>query len=124
MICNSILVVDDEEDIRDSMRQILEYEGFQVRTASNGREGLDLLEAVTEPCLILLDLMMPVMDGWEFAKVLRSDPARSDSALVVVTAFVEKAHSIPSQGALRKPVELDALVAVAESHCRRAVPAK
>ena len=59
----SVLIVEDEADIRDLLRELLEYEGFQVSTASQGREALTLLENEPRPHAILLDLMMPVMNG-------------------------------------------------------------
>ncbi|MEO5970924.1 MAG: response regulator, partial [Bdellovibrionia bacterium] len=63
MLCKCILIIEDEETIRDSLQFFLEFEGYQVYSASNGREGLDILSKLDLPCLILLDLMMPVMDG-------------------------------------------------------------
>ena len=67
--CGGILVVDDDPDIRDSLREVLEDEGYDVSCVGNGREALDHLKAASpRPCVILLDLMMPVMDGWQFRK--------------------------------------------------------
>ena len=68
-----ILVVDDDEDIRETLRVILELEDYQVLVASNGREALEVMRT-NRPQLILLDLMMPVLDGWEFVKELDEDP--------------------------------------------------
>jgi signal transduction histidine kinase/DNA-binding response OmpR family regulator len=79
------LVVDDEEDNRRLLRQQLTSSGWKVREASNGREALERLDEVT-PAVILLDLMMPEMDGFEFLDTLRQDPARRGLPVVVVTA--------------------------------------
>ncbi|HEX5000040.1 MAG TPA: response regulator, partial [Terriglobia bacterium] len=61
-----VLIVEDEEFIRENFQIFLELEGFQVLTAGNGREALEQLQGRERPCLILLDLLMPVMDGGEF----------------------------------------------------------
>ena len=61
-----ILIVEDDADVRDTMVQVLESEGFSVRATRDGREALDALRAGLRPRLILLDLMMPVMNGWQF----------------------------------------------------------
>ncbi len=61
--CKDILVVEDDAGIREALRMILELEGYNIREASNGKEGLEVLKSMPRPCLILLDLMMPIMDG-------------------------------------------------------------
>ncbi|MEO5970088.1 MAG: response regulator [Bdellovibrionia bacterium] len=66
MRCKSILVVEDEESIRENFQLLLELEGYSVFTASNGKESLRILKTIEKPCLILLDLLMPVMNGMEF----------------------------------------------------------
>ena len=72
--CGGILVVDDDPDIRDSLREVLEDEGYEVACVGNGREALDHLKTANpRPCVILLDLMMPVMDGWQFRKEQKQD---------------------------------------------------
>src|SRR5579862_4602951 len=66
--CSGILIVDDDPDIRDSLKEVLEDEGYEVNGVANGREALDYLRKSPRPCVILLDLMMPVMDGWQFRR--------------------------------------------------------
>jgi CheY-like chemotaxis protein len=61
--CQSILIVEDEKDIRESLKMLLELEGYSVFTAKDGKEGLEILKNLESPCLILLDLLMPVMNG-------------------------------------------------------------
>jgi two-component system, chemotaxis family, chemotaxis protein CheY len=109
----SVLVVDDDPDILEALAEILEAEGFEIRRAKNGREALDKLEPEL-PNLILLDLMMPVMDGWEFAHRLRE---RDDNArqvpIIVLSAdrnVGPKAREIGAIGHLAKPFELNDLL--------------
>jgi CheY-like chemotaxis protein len=82
-----ILLVDDDDDIRESLAEVLEDKGFEVRTAANGEDGLAVLRAHDDhPSVILLDLMMPVMDGYTFLAEKRADPALADIPVAVITA--------------------------------------
>ena len=85
MKSKKVLVVDDEPYILRSLRMILEMEGYQVETASDGLEALKRV-AENKPHLILLDIMMPNMDGYEVAKHLKGDPATSDIFILILTA--------------------------------------
>jgi CheY-like chemotaxis protein len=110
-LCDGILVVEDDADILRSIVQVLEDEGYSVRAAENGRAALAALRApgATAPCVILLDLMMPVMDGWAFRAEQLRDPTLAHIPVVLLTAdgaAVEKAALMNVAGALRKPVEL------------------
>ncbi len=84
----TILVVDDEEDILLLCRVNLEFEGYHVVTASSGVEGLEQARAV-HPSLVLLDVMMPTMDGWHVLEALKSDPETMDVPVVMLTARVQ-----------------------------------
>jgi CheY-like chemotaxis protein len=92
--CRGIVVVDDDEAIRETTKLALELRGYVVLTAANGKEAFDLLGKIPPPCLILLDLMMPVMDGWGFVKALELDPKLEALPVVVVTAFGSCAERI------------------------------
>jgi CheY-like chemotaxis protein len=81
-----ILVVDDDHAIRESLSELLEDEGYHVAKATNGQEALEVLARVGPPCVILLDLMMPVMDGYEFMGRKTADPALASIPVVVITA--------------------------------------
>ncbi|MDX2092053.1 MAG: response regulator [Kofleriaceae bacterium] len=122
--CNAILVVEDDDLIRETLQFALELAGYKVFTAANGREGIDLLGSIPRPCLILLDLMMPVMNGWEFADAVEHDEALTTIPIVVVTAFADKATSIRARGVLSKPASLAAVLAVAEECCAGAGDAR
>lgn len=117
----SILLVEDNDDIRDTLEEILIQEGFQVATATNGLEALDVLAHDPLPCLILLDLRMPVMDGVSFRLHQLRDPRIREVPVVVLTAANEdhrEAALLGACGHLRKPIDLDVLLETAEEACR------
>ena len=113
----SILVVKDNKEIQDSLKVALEVEGYNVFTADNGKDGLDKLSKIPTPCMILLDLMMPVMNGWEFVEELSKDIMLSTIPVVVVSAFGDKKGTPKTQGYIQKPIDLDALLTTVSKHC-------
>ena len=106
-----VLVVDDDPDILDAICDILEGEGYRVARARHGAEALERVEA-EQPRLILLDLMMPVMDGVTFAQALKERPERGRIPIVVISADgnPQRAASIGAAGYLAKPFDIDALL--------------
>lgn len=115
----AVLIVEDDEDFRTLMREALEREGFAVREARDGQEALAMLGASRgERYLILLDLMMPGMDGWEFVVVARSD-RRLQSNPIVVTTVVPEDAPWAVDGVLQKPFDLEMLVGTVEQYCSR-----
>jgi DNA-binding response OmpR family regulator len=114
-----VLVVDDDPDILDALAEILEVEGYEVQRARNGREALQRLEQGL-PDLVLLDLMMPVMDGWEFARSLAPGARPPIIVLSADRNVSVKAKEIGALGWLAKPFELTELLAAV----RGAVPAE
>ncbi len=109
----TVLIVEDDDDIRGSLRDLLEEEGYDVAEAANGREALAQLHGGVHPFLILLDLMMPVMNGWEFREAQTRDPEISAIPVVVVSAdrgVAEKAASIQAADYLQKPIRFDKLL--------------
>ena len=111
------MVVDDDESIRDTLKQVLEFEGYTAEAVADGAEALRWLGQNEAPCVILLDLMMPVMDGWTVLDRLGEDPRLSKIPVVVVTAFGKDIGRAAAYTVLRKPVELDHLLEVVQSHC-------
>ncbi|WP_133501038.1 response regulator [Cognatilysobacter terrigena] len=117
----AILIVEDNADIRDTFRTLFELEGFDVRLAENGEDALVNLESSDEaPCLILLDLSMPVMDGWQFLDALRSREHGAEIPVTVLSANVDANVSRDLRTrygcrVLRKPASVDALLGVARS---------
>lgn len=114
----TILIVEDDADIRDTLQHLLEASGYRAAPASNGQVALELLETIGRPCLILLDLMMPVMDGWAFLSALEQDDALADVPIVIVSAYTDKVTSLErAQQILKKPVDIHALMEVVRQHC-------
>jgi CheY-like chemotaxis protein len=112
-----ILVVDDDASIRDFIEMALTDEGYQVALATNGLEALDQL-AADPPSLILLDMAMPVMDGWAFAEAYRARPG-PHAPIVVVTAAheaAERAAQVRADDYIAKPFDLDRLLEMVERH--------
>jgi DNA-binding response OmpR family regulator len=113
-----ILVIEDDDDIREVMQEALASEGFHVDVARDGKDGLDVLDKLDggggKP-LILLDMMMPKMDGEAFLKALRGRPALADAPVVVISGNAsvrEKASSLHAAACLVKPFELDELLGI------------
>lgn len=120
----SILVVDDEESICELLYDILTDEGYQVAIATNGFEALDYLQAHPAPCLILLDLMMPLMDGRQFRAAQRVDPTLNTIPVVVMTAGLSRERLealIEADDYMLTPFGIDALLALVERYCGAAV---
>lgn len=108
----SILIVDDDLELRQLVSIVLRRKGWQTIEASNGREALQCLSSASLPDLILLDLNMPVMDGWEFRKRQLQDPRLAGVPVVVVSAqgLCDKTAGL-APTVLRKPVDLSNLLA-------------
>jgi CheY-like chemotaxis protein len=108
----TVLVVDDDPDILEALSDILQAEGYGVERARNGQEALDRLNG-SPPKLILLDLMMPIMDGWEFSKRMRQRPGHEKTPIIVLSAdrnVHARANEIGAIGHLAKPFELGDLL--------------
>lgn len=115
---HTILVVEDEEESRQALMQILELEGFSTVGASNGAEAMDYLRTSSRPCLIVLDLNMPVMNGRQLRAELRQVEELAIIPVVVVSAQESfAARDLGAVGAFRKPLDVDALVKVVVDNC-------
>jgi CheY-like chemotaxis protein len=117
-LSGSILVVEDDRELRDSLCDALLLEGYQVVCVEDGQAALRHLRSSAPPCLILLDLMMPVMDGWAFREEMLQDPALADIPVVVMTAAGNTlAEKVPARRVLHKPLHMDTVVEVVQRHC-------
>ncbi len=116
-----VLVVDDDPDLRETLRDALEDGGFAVATACDGQEALDFLRSTpTPPCMVLLDLSMPVMDGATFRAEQRRDPALSSIPIVVFSAagsLAEKVKHLDVADVLQKPLRLQQLLQTVRRYC-------
>jgi CheY-like chemotaxis protein len=116
-----VLIVEDHEDTREMVEMYLEHVGFTVRTAGDGAEALEEI-AHTRPCLILLDVTMPVMDGVTFARELRrsSDPELARTPIVLLTAVPDTREAVEKTAALdviRKPISFERVLEAVRRYC-------
>jgi two-component system cell cycle sensor histidine kinase/response regulator CckA len=108
----TLLVVEDDADVGEALDSSLSMEGFRVTLCSNGREALAWLRASPKPDLILLDLMMPIMDGWQFRVAQKDDPELATIPVLALSADpTAKAAAIDAEAYLKKPVDYDTLIA-------------
>lgn len=112
---SKLLIVDDEPDIRESLREFFEDEGYDVATAANGAEALTRLADEDLPCVVILDLLMPVLTGNEVYARMQKDPRLSQVPVVVSTSDPSRAPN----GVLimKKPVDLGRLLGAIQQHC-------
>jgi len=119
-----VLLVEDDRDIRQMMAELLEDEGYECIVAEDGRAALDVLSRQT-PSLLLIDLLMPIMNGIELITRLRDDPRWSDLPMVVMTAAGDRIIGVDVESldvpVLRKPVEIGSLAQVLARHSDAAV---
>lgn len=110
-----LLLIDDDQDLRESMTDALQGSGFVVSSAANGQEGMDLLAAGEPPDVILLDLLMPVMNGWQFCEERKRDPRWAEIPIIAMSAAVSKdpwsPYYLDVDDFVAKPVEIDDLLA-------------
>jgi len=120
----SVLIVDDESDIREGLAELLEFEGYNVITATDGEQALCQLQDGLRPAVILLDLMMPGMNGWDFrAQQLKDVDLRNIPVVVITAASVTEAALKAQLGDIylvRKPLMQDQLISIVRRHCGEA----
>lgn len=120
MVCKSVLIVEDDKEIRELIQEALELEGFSTRTATNGKEALEILDEASDPYLILLDLMMPVMNGWQFLEAKKANDSLAPMPVVIISAASnEKIGNGASNanGVIKKPIDLDVLIHWVRKYC-------
>jgi CheY-like chemotaxis protein len=116
-----VMIVEDDRDVRETLAEILADHSYDTLLASNGQEALSRLRTATEkPSVILLDIMMPVMNGWEFRALQKTDSTLSGIPVVVITAHADASRAaaeMEAAGFLRKPVKLESLIASVARFC-------
>lgn len=117
----TLCVIDDDADIREMLGEVLTFEGYRVILATDGESALKSLHASAQPCcLILLDLMMPRMNGWEFRRRQIQDPALASIPVLLLTGAVDSAKAAEELAVARvivKPVDLETLLAHIAALC-------
>ena len=114
-----ILVVEDDVEIRELLAEMLADAGYRVEVAANGAEGLKRL-AQERPCVVILDLMMPVMDGWQLRQRMLADPALSDIPVIIVSGAADLPDTtapLAARHVFAKPVRWPTLLAAVQAHC-------
>jgi CheY-like chemotaxis protein len=115
-----ILIIEDDDDIREILAEMLTDRGYPVVTACNGAEGLAAMRAGPVPCMVLLDLMMPIMDGWTLRAEMLADPALAQIPVVVVSGAADlesKTSELKAARVLTKPVKWPVLLDSVRAYC-------
>lgn len=114
-----VLIVEDDADLREMMAQLLALEGFAAATVSNGREALAYLRTNAAPDVILLDLMMPVMDGWEFRREQQRHSEMAEVPVIVLSALDQaRTAEVGADAFLKKPLDFDRLLELIRRYCQ------
>jgi len=113
-----VFIIEDDPDTREMLTSFLQLEGFRTDSAANGREALDRLHAGLHASLIVLDLMMPVMDGWQFRSEQLRDPRIAKIPTMVISAAGrDRIAQIQADAYLAKPIDMDELLARVAAFC-------
>jgi CheY-like chemotaxis protein len=113
----TVLVVEDDADIREVMQAALEDEGYQVKTAENGKVGFEILTEYPRPALVLLDMRMPVMDGQAFLELVKLDKSLKDVPIVIVTANASSVNANGAKAVVQKPASLSHILTIVSNYC-------
>ncbi len=113
---HTVLVVEDEEELREMMREALELNGYEVVAVGDGQEALDAIGGIEHLCMVLLDLLMPGMNGWDFFEKMRARPELVDVPVVVHSSAPSRAPSGVTR-ILQKPLKLERLLSVVHEYC-------
>lgn len=119
-MCRTVLLVEDNEMILETFKDLLELEGYETITAKNGIEALAALEKMKHPCLILLDLFMPIMDGFQLIEHLREHDQIASLPIIICSAAGEQTLETTAKqvrGYIKKPVDLDILLNIVRKYC-------
>lgn len=116
-----VLVVDDDPDVLEATQLVLEDAGCEVLLATDGSAALDLLRSLAAPSLILLDLMMPGMSGWQFMAEAQNEALLGDIPVVIVSGGAFRKEDLSALGAtayLTKPLDIERLIAAVRKYAK------
>lgn len=122
---HSVLLIDDHDESREALDELLSLDGLRVRSANHGREGLAVLRAGFTPCVILLDLRMPDIDGATFRAEQRREKGLAAIPVVLISGdayLAERALELGIRDALPKPIDADALRVLIDARCGKGDP--
>jgi CheY-like chemotaxis protein len=111
-----LLIVEDDDGSRAALGDILDFEGYPVAMCSNGAEALDYLRRRPLPLLIILDLQMPVMNGWQFHDACKKDADLATVPIVVITAF-QSPGDLEVDAVMQKPIDIERLLNLVRCYC-------
>ena len=117
---HTVLIVEDEEDLREMMREALELKGYRVVTAEEGQDALNKIDSIEQLCLVLLDLLMPGMNGWDFFAKMRERPELERVPVIVHSSASNRAPAGVTR-VLQKPILFERLISVVGEYCDLAV---
>ena len=107
----NLLIVEDDDGARTALGEIFDIEGYRVATCTNGRDALEYLHSYPPPDVIILDLQMPVMNGWQFRREQSRDAKLARVPVVVITAF-QAPRNIDVDEIVQKPIDIERLLSV------------
>ena len=113
----NVLLIEDDSAIQEDLENFLTMEGYNVTVAKNGQEGLDKMISMDPPCLILLDLMMPVLNGWEFLAKKAELKPNYQYPVLIMSAMSDQVKDVDVIGYVKKPFELDKLMSYISQNC-------
>ena len=113
---HTVLIVEDEEDLRELMRDALQLRGYTVVTAEEGSDALRKIDDIGLPCVILLDLLMPGMNGWDFFEKVRERPELASVPVIVHSSAASRAPAGVTR-VVQKPLAFDRLVSIVGEYC-------
>jgi DNA-binding response OmpR family regulator len=117
---DTVLIVEDDADLRNSLAELLALRGFKVVTVEDGREALDTLASGLSPCLIILDLMLPIVNGWEFRSQQLADPRFSGIPTIILSGVNDleaESQRLQAIAFVPKPLDIDFLFKTVEQYC-------
>jgi CheY-like chemotaxis protein len=113
---HTVLIVEDEEDLRELMCDALEMRGYTVVTAEEGTDALRKIDDIGRPCVILLDLLMPGMNGWDFFEKVRERPDLASVPVIIHSSASSRAPEGATR-VLQKPLAFETLVSIVREYC-------